>query len=62
MEAEDEQAEDIANQIKALLKTSSEENQKKIGKKIRDLEINIKDLVNNDIEKLNQVLEFAEML
>jgi len=55
MEAEDEQAEDIANQIKALLKTSSEENQKKIGKKIRDL-------VNNDIEKLNQVLEFAEML
>jgi len=62
MEAEDEQAEDIANQIKALLKTSSEENQKKIGKKIRDLEINIKDLVNNNIEKLNQVLEFAEML
>jgi len=62
MEAEDEQAEDVANQIKALLKTSSEENQKKIGKKIRDLEINIKDLVNNDIEKLNQVLEFAEML
>jgi len=62
MEVEDEKAEDVANQIKALLKNSSEENQKKIGKKIRDLEINIKDLVNNDIEKLNQVLEFAEML
>ena len=62
MEIEDEKAEDIANNIKSILKTCSEENQKKIGKKIRDLEINIKDLVNNDIEKLNQVLEFAEML
>ena len=62
MEVEDEKAEEISNRIKSLLKNSSEDNQKKIGKKIRDLEINIKDLVNNDIEKLNQVLEFAEML
>ena len=62
MEAEDEKAEEISNNIKALLKNSSEENQKKIGKKIRDLEINIKDLINNDIEKLTEVLEFATML
>lgn len=62
MEVEDEKAEDIANNLKSLLKSSSEENQKKIGKKMRDLEINIKDLINNDIEKLNEVLEFATML
>ena len=62
MEIEDEKAEDIANNLKNILKNSSEENQKKIGKKMRDLEINIKDLINNDIEKLTEVLEFATML
>ena len=62
MELEDEKAEEISNNLKSLLKSSTEENQKKIGKKMRDLEINIKDLINNDIEKLAEVLEFATML
>jgi len=62
MELEDEKAEEISNNLKSILKSASEENQKKIGKKMRDLEINIKDLINNDIEKLNEVLEFATML
>ena len=29
---------------------------------MRELEINVKDLANNDIEKLQEVLEFAELL
>ena len=62
MEIEDEKAEEIADNIKTMLKSTSEENQKKIGKKMRDLEINIKDLINNDIDKLKEVLEFAKTL
>jgi len=62
MEIEDEQAEEIANSIKDFLKGASTENQKKIGKKMRELEINIKALANNDLEKLQEVLEFAEAL
>jgi len=62
MEIEDEKAEELADNIKEALKSTSVDNQKKIGKKMRDLEINIKDLINNDIEKLKEVLEFATML
>ena len=62
MEIEDEKAEEIADSIKDTLKSASPESQKKIGKKMRDLEINIKDFRNNDIEKLKEVLEFATML
>jgi len=62
MEIEDEKAEEIADNIKSMLKSASVDNQKKIGKKMRDLEINIKDLINNDIEKLKEILEFATML
>lgn len=62
MEIEDEKAEEISDSIKEILKSSTPENQKKIGKKMRDLEINIKDLINNDIELLKEVLEFAQSL
>ncbi len=62
MEIEDEKVEDIVESLKKLLKTSTPENQKAIGKKMRDLDINVKELVNNDIEKLEEVLEFAEVL
>jgi len=62
MEIEDEKAEEIADNIKEVLKSASVDNQKKIGKKMRELEINIKDLINNDIAKLQEVLEFSTML
>jgi hypothetical protein len=62
MEIEDDTADEIVTQLKAILKSSSADNQKKIGKKMRDLEVNMKDLLNNDIEALKQVLEFAEAL
>jgi hypothetical protein len=62
MEIEDNKAEDIVDKIKSILKSTTEPNQKKIGKKMRDLEINIKDMVNNDLNSLNEILEFAEAL
>ncbi len=62
MEIEEEKADDIVVTIKALLKSSTPDKQKAIGKKMRDLEINVKDLINNDTEKLAEVLEFAQAL
>lgn len=59
---DEEFASEIVTQLKAVLKSSSADNQKKIGKKMRDLEVNMKDLLNNDVESLKQVLEFAEAL
>lgn len=55
-------SEKLAEKIKIILKSSKEENQKKIGKKIRELEISIKELANTDVEKLSSVIEFAETL
>jgi hypothetical protein len=62
MEIEDDTIEEIVTSIKNILKSTSEDKQKKIGKKMRDLEINIKDLANNELEKLKEILEFAETL
>ena len=59
---DEEAASEVVDQLKSILKSSSADNQKKIGKKMRDLEVNMKDLLNNDIEALKQVLEFAEAL
>jgi hypothetical protein len=57
-----DKAEELVKKIKNLLKTTSADNQKAIGKKMRDLEINIKDLSLNPSEKLTEVLKFAEAL
>lgn len=62
MIADEENALEVAASIKNILKSTSEDKQKKIGKKMRDLEINIKDLANNELEKLKEVLDFAETL
>lgn len=57
-----DKAEEIVGKIKSILKSSTTDNQKKIGKKMRDMDINIKDLALNPSEKLSKVLEFAEAL
>lgn len=52
----------VVTELKNILKSTSADNQKKIGKKIRELGLSIKDLVNGDADSLNEVLEFAEAL
>lgn len=59
---DEEAALEVVDQIKAILKSATPESQKKIGKKMRDLELNIKDLTNNDLDSLKKALEFAEAL
>lgn len=62
MQAEEDTAEELSQEIKKILKESSVENQKKIGKKMKDLELDVRDLVNNDVEKLNEILDFAKAI
>ena len=62
MEIENNNAEDIASEIKTILKSISETNQKKIGKFMKDKNVNLKDLVNNETDLLQEILDFAKLL
>ncbi|HHV27960.1 MAG TPA: AAA family ATPase [Tissierellia bacterium] len=62
MEIENNNAEDIVSEIKTILKSISETNQKKIGKFMKDKNVNLKDLVNNETDLLQEILDFAKLL
>ena len=56
-EADEASATELANQIKAFLKDASAEEKAKIGKVMKNLELNIKDLASNAIEDLKSVVD-----
>lgn len=62
MDIENNNAEDIVSEIKTILKSISETNQKKIGKFMKDKNVNLKDLVNNETDLLQEILDFAKLL
>ena len=61
-EADEASATELANQIKAFLKDATAEQKAKMGKVMKNLELNIKDLASNEIEDLKSVVDLMGTL
>lgn len=61
-EADEASAMEIVDEIKSFLKTATTEQKAKVSKAMKNLELNVKDLASNDIEKLKQIRDLTNAL
>lgn len=59
-ESETESASDLANKIKSFIKGATDEQKTQISKTMKSLQINIKDLSNNSIEDLREIVDLID--
>jgi hypothetical protein len=53
---------EIVDEIKSFLKSANAEQKAKIVKAMKTMELNVKDLASNDIEKLKEILDLTQTL
>lgn len=63
MISESEQADELVAEFKKLMKSLSDSEAKlKVNKKVRELDLDVRNLAMSDVDKLQELVEFTESL